>query len=331
MSWYSRRFEAPQVRTYAQALEHYESAKPIRGNGKNGGKRPIGKRNGLAYTNKTDGDKIQFVLYKTPVLTYSPDDTIEIKLDGWISNTTATFISEVLNTTVYHRDSNLHLIHYTANKAAEETHIIQDGMTIKYTTDQHGQVDIHVQGSQPALVHRLNRQRWKEVRDTFKPFREYMKLMAALEPQFAHLDSCYAGHRARNLCTTSKEMSWQSDNQNCASFLIDVVKAQKAEGLEEMLELVRELALSNCPTQWRRVPKPNATLNDPIIYDYEITVTLKKEPLLKALDNILKHALSRELFVPEFLPEGKYTKDSNKKYVKYAPREVEYNKLKAVI
>lgn len=122
-------------------------------------------------------------------------------------------------------------------------------------------------------------------------------------------------------------MSWQSDNQNCASFLIDVVKAQKAEGLEEMLELVRELALSNCPTQWRRVPKPNG----PPMYDYEITVTLKKEPLLKALDNILKHALSRDLFVAEQLPEGKYTKDSNKKYVKYAPREVEYNKLKAVI
>ena len=320
MVWVSQRFGTPQVRTYAQALEHYESVTPIRGNGRNGGKRPIGKRNGLTYMTKDEGtNKVCFWLYKTPVLTYNPDDTISLRIGDWISNTTATFITEILNTAVYHRDSNLHLVHYHGAMRDVKTHIIQDGMTIKYNTDQHGQVDIHVRGSQPAFVHRLNRQRWKEVRDKFKPFREYITLMSAMSPEVSL--SCAAGMRRKCLDITSRLASWQSDNQDCVMFLLDVNKAQAEQDIGGMLDLFKELAINYCPVMWRRVTDDRD----------ELTAQVTKEPMLKGLDDMLKHCLSRELFVAEFLPEGKYTKDSNKRYVKYTPREVEYNKLKAVI
>jgi hypothetical protein len=87
-----------RITTYAEAADYYNTVKPIRGSNV----RPLGARR--------DADKYQMVkggnpvfteyycarLYDTNVVTFYPDNTIRVKMDGYTTATTLQFISAVL-------------------------------------------------------------------------------------------------------------------------------------------------------------------------------------------------------------------------------------------
>ena len=99
--------DMPRLSSYAQALAHLNSVKPIAGRGKNAGVRPLcDSVNGRRKTQYSIRKKkhpaaaskqaIECVLYDTPVVTFIEDGTIYIDM-SYPSNTTHSFISELLN------------------------------------------------------------------------------------------------------------------------------------------------------------------------------------------------------------------------------------------
>lgn len=97
MYGYSRNTGIPCLRNYNEALAYFNEATPIRGKGTNAGKLPLGLRHraGEFYMEKR-GDAIECYCYRTPVVTFHPNEIIELQSGGWSSNTTSSFISEVL-------------------------------------------------------------------------------------------------------------------------------------------------------------------------------------------------------------------------------------------
>ena len=90
--------DMPQLRSYEQALKHYESIKPIRGSNN---LRPIcattnGRRKKHMQIIKRD-DAIACRLYDTDVLTFYKDGVVEYYSGGYISNTTHAFASSIFN------------------------------------------------------------------------------------------------------------------------------------------------------------------------------------------------------------------------------------------
>jgi len=94
--------DMPQLRSYEQALKHYESIKPIRGSDN---LRPIcattsGRRKKHMQIIKRD-DAIACRLYDTDVLTFYKNGVVDYYSGGYISNSTHAFASSILFNGVY--------------------------------------------------------------------------------------------------------------------------------------------------------------------------------------------------------------------------------------
>lgn len=90
----------PRVHEYSHALRLLNTIKPIKGSGCNAGMIPLGARNNVsAYSvraGKTDATDVEFMLYRTPVITFKQDGRIIIN-----TNTTHAFISSILRVSCY--------------------------------------------------------------------------------------------------------------------------------------------------------------------------------------------------------------------------------------
>lgn len=87
----------PKVRTYAEALKKFDNAKPIKGRAED--KRPLGERRDVdTYSIRKNvwTDAIELVLYQTPVVKFTVEDEVILRIDNWPSASTCQFITRVL-------------------------------------------------------------------------------------------------------------------------------------------------------------------------------------------------------------------------------------------
>jgi hypothetical protein len=85
----------PRVFEYADAKWQHDTALPIRGRVPE--IRPLGNRRDVGtYSVRMNGDDVEFVLYKTPVITYKANGEIVLRTDGWASVSSHQFIQQVL-------------------------------------------------------------------------------------------------------------------------------------------------------------------------------------------------------------------------------------------
>ena len=85
----------PRVYEYADAKWQHDTAKPIRGRSPE--IRPLGERRHVGtYSVRMNGDDVEFVLYKTPVITYKANGEIVLRTAGWASVSSHQFIQQVL-------------------------------------------------------------------------------------------------------------------------------------------------------------------------------------------------------------------------------------------
>jgi hypothetical protein len=90
----------PQVRSYEQALSIFSNSKPVRGRAVE--IRPLGdRRDADTYWIRKNADAIELVLYKTPVITFTPDGEVSLFVDGYNSVSTHQFIGWVLGISVH--------------------------------------------------------------------------------------------------------------------------------------------------------------------------------------------------------------------------------------
>jgi len=85
----------PRVLDYSDAKWQYDTSKPIRGRAFE--VRPLGERRDVdTYSIRMNGDDVELILYKTPVITFRTNGEVVIRNDGWASVSTHQFITRVL-------------------------------------------------------------------------------------------------------------------------------------------------------------------------------------------------------------------------------------------
>jgi hypothetical protein len=138
-----------------------------------------------------NGDAVQFVLYRTPVITFTKDmarvlNTTEIKIDmgGYNSVSTRMFIERVLNVSCYSR-SNHALIEF-----GEEKHMIEGGIELRSLDGELSLANAPV----VRYGYRLNRKAANNVRAKYKAFADYFK--GFLNLRKAHVST----HRGELAC-----------------------------------------------------------------------------------------------------------------------------------
>jgi hypothetical protein len=94
---YATVMRVPKVRDYAEALKKYDNAKPIKG--RSDDKRPLGERRDVdTYSIRKNvwTNAIECVLYQTPVVKFTVEDEVILRIDNWPSASTCQFIHRVL-------------------------------------------------------------------------------------------------------------------------------------------------------------------------------------------------------------------------------------------
>jgi hypothetical protein len=93
---YATVMRVPRVTDYGDALRWHDTTKPIRGRSPE--IRPLGDRKDVDnYSVRMNGEDVEFVLYKTPVITYKANGEIVLRTDGWASVSSHQFIARVLS------------------------------------------------------------------------------------------------------------------------------------------------------------------------------------------------------------------------------------------
>jgi hypothetical protein len=161
--------------TYEEACARYDNVKPIAGKGRNAGLRPLGHRNKMQFQIRKTGDVIECVCYDTPVVTFHPDGVIAIKDDGYVSQTTAHFIRDVLGIGASVADKDL-VISVNGND-----YRLKSGMKLK-----EGELGTYeVVESAPHDVYHVDRKKLNALRKQVQPYRTFLVGMIKMrEPVF---------------------------------------------------------------------------------------------------------------------------------------------------
>jgi hypothetical protein len=120
-----------------------------------------------------NGDNYEAILYRTPLLTYKPDDTIEVNFGQWVSASSLKFISALLGRVSCRTVADRPVMHTIGEKA----YCMFDGMQLRWDTQTNGPV---VLNAKETSVHKVKRKALNEKRKTIKEFWEYAKNMCAI-------------------------------------------------------------------------------------------------------------------------------------------------------
>lgn len=154
---------------YNEAHHAWETTKPIRGRKEE--IRPLGhRRNVDQYQIRKNGDVIECVLYKTPVVSYLPDGRIVLKDDGWKSVSTAYFIEEVLGirARIFNKELNVSF-------GGGEYPVLDNGFQIAWVNG-----NLTPLNPTAIKVHGIDRKKTNNVRAKYKDFTTYMSGMLKL-------------------------------------------------------------------------------------------------------------------------------------------------------
>lgn len=214
----------PTILTHAQAKRIFEKSVPIRGRSEADSRRPLGaRRDADTYHIRMNGDDVECVLYKTPVITFHTDDTITIKTDGWNSVSTHQFIWAI--TGCYARGSK----GKTVLKVGALEHVMSDKCQMKYvggkwevlTTEEH-------------YDWRIDRKKAKEVRAKYKEFNTYLSGVIKLrtttvQDQLCIESSVYELYEGLGLTLYADHHGRESINMDAFRLLDDKNKSEHAK------------------------------------------------------------------------------------------------------
>lgn len=159
------------VHTYARAKQIHDESKPIRGRSPE--IRPLGNRRDCdTYHVRMNGDAVEFVLYKTPVVTYHPDDTIELRTGGWQSLSTRQMFSHVLGI-----GANGHGNKTVLTVRKDKFVMGDEPIKMKWMGAVAG---LCVLDAPLTYGYQLNRKKMNEVRRQYLGFIKYMKAFVSL-------------------------------------------------------------------------------------------------------------------------------------------------------
>lgn len=164
--------------TYADAKRLHDSTKPIRGRSLE--VRPLGARRDVdTYSVRMRGENVEFVLYRTPVVTYRPNGDVVVKTDGWSSVSTHQFIEQVLGFRCNGVKRNTVLAVKEANGVTRKYIIPKNKSVVLGFQDGNWRVAQH----DTLYEYRLNRKAANAVRKKYADFINYVKGMVKIRSE----------------------------------------------------------------------------------------------------------------------------------------------------
>lgn len=165
------------MRTYAEAVACYERIKPIKGRAVEC--RPLANRKHDQYNIRMNGLTVECVLYQTPVLTFLPDNTVEIRMGGYNSVPTRLFIMEILGLNCGARNGTPIL------DLAHDSHVVLDVKlpTVIRREDVNESYKWELVKSTPVFEWQMNRAKANNVRAKYSEFEKYFRNMIKLRKE----------------------------------------------------------------------------------------------------------------------------------------------------
>lgn len=226
---YATVLNVPRVSTHAQAKEILTTTKPIRGTTTI----PLGnRRDHHQYSIRKEGEDIQLVCYKTPVVTFHPDDSITVKTDGWCSVSTHQFIQQVLGIPANGR-GRFTVLSFKDSKVA-----ISGDETATLRRGEDGNWSCLTQITRPS--YRINRKAANNVRLRYKEFANYIKGFSKIRGEF--VDGVYGrdGYMAIDFSHAELEAVLEKDKDGELVWLgtIDLMERSRTAHVERGVELI---------------------------------------------------------------------------------------------
>ena len=215
--------------TYEEAKRRYESVEPIKGNGRNAGIRPLGRRNKPHFEIVMRDQDVACVCYNTDVITFHPDNTITIRDGGYTSQTTANFIKDVLRIGARIKDHDIVLLGST--RLMSKVKLQAEG-NARYTVIESG----------THYTHKLRRKRMTELRKSVAPFMQYARGAIKLREGVFEADEVRAGMEELGVDVLSFAQISLSTN------IWNVSAGERRERMRKFYKLVSEGGVGNCIT-----------------------------------------------------------------------------------
>ena len=164
----------PRITCYKHAKEIHDGIKPLRGRSPE--LRPLGnRRDADTYSIRMNGDVVECVLYKTPVVTIYPDETVILREDGWSTVSTRQFITRLTGFNAYGKGGK------SVVTIDGGDHVIPDGGALTLLRRPAGSLSKYeVVGSAPIKAYVFNRAKVTNVRKRYAEFLRYTKNMVKL-------------------------------------------------------------------------------------------------------------------------------------------------------
>jgi hypothetical protein len=273
--------QLPYLNSYARAVAHHDSVKPIRN--RHPEVRPLGLRRRDEATIVKHTDRVECWLYNTAVITFTPDDVVTLRTDGHDTALTASLIGEVLyRSGVHARQWDTNIIVGVGGKEYR----LFDGLQIKLDIETHSPV---VLNGQQDTYHVVSRTRLNEVREKYKPFIEYVTMMNKV---------------CEKLDVGGINEVGKKDYE---SFLWQVEEACNIKDLEAMLYLYKRLAVT-------RMFRGMYVMNRAGFHKDPSQLVVSPAEIKRVLDVAIKTAHADEVFHKLEAPLGKVRRDDNLKY-----------------
>ena len=325
----------PALNDYEQAERHWRGIVPIRGNGRNGGKKPLGDRRhthmtirkGTTHQDGQEVDVIRCRLYATDCVNFYSDGTVRLHTDGYMTHSTRAFINTVIQSFggIYEAHKGIYnigpSIYDLPNaKAGVYSHFDQNYQTREGVTDK--VISRHLwEGSimlgkdrlpitpERATVHRINRKAMNEVRRLNQPFLKYARAMvkvayptdtqvSSYEYNVKIIDKHLSPHHDSTRAKYNIDRGSFPDPDTVSTFC-NIMRSDVIEDWADMLDICATLTMS----------KGWSTVHRQAMFHYN------PQQIHQTIDDLLKRGYSNAVINEVVLPVGEVKPNPNQKYL----------------
>lgn len=291
----------PRIRSYASASRHEEDVEPIRGNGRNAGIKPIGKRSAAHMSmrrerNRTSplgnvGQAIVFSLYETDCVTHFEDGSSTLDFALWSTRSSAMFIDALVSGAVYPASGSGGAFLYRL-----------DSKEFLFSGTLHTDDKGIPLNPEHCIVHRVNRRAMREVRKLYAPFLKYARSMikVAYPPNVEVSDA-----EARGMLELAGRLNVTRDSFPSTRSSDVLCNIMRHDDIEDWADALQSVAAMSMGPRW----VASASGGYARVWMYS------PHRVMKHFDDIMKYEHCDAVLVAEQLPIGEYKKDPNHRYV----------------
>ena len=325
---YATVMNVPRVTTYPEAKKIHDSTKPIRG--RDPEIRPLGnRRDADSYWVRMNGEDVEFVLYKSPVITYKPDGSVVLTPDTYSTVSTHQFFARVLGVGANAVRQN------TVITIGDKRYTVKGKDTLTLKLDASGNWHC-AEGAKAQFAWHLDRRGATNVRNRYKEFITYFKGMVSLRTEeivMQYYNSNLSGVRVsitevQNAFGVEKPEGDGMHSNNDPDSIIGHMQwmhdmpqryynygTQRAKEYDEGMAQFLELIKSDQPEDTKHSNFYKGALavllSGDRIYQRgqdENTYITKAKPIVKALDTTLLRAHAKDVLIRKELPIGSVSK-----------------------